>query len=88
MLSVAARAVQGEFASLGALRAAVCEQAKRIKLALSHEAVQLAGKECVASQPSVCSRAGLWLSRQAYTWHRGHPRTMCRAPTCFMGTFA
>ncbi len=46
MLSVAQRAVQGEFATLGALRAAVREQAKQIKLALSREAVQLAGKEC------------------------------------------
>ena len=46
MLSVAQRAMHGEFASLGELRAAMREQARQIKLALSREAVQLAGKEC------------------------------------------
>ena len=50
MLSIAQRAAQGEFASLAALRAAVHEQAKQIKLALTREAMQLAGKECAPSQ--------------------------------------
>ena len=67
MLSVAQRAVQGEFASLGALRAAVREQAKQIRLALSREAVQLAGKEC-APIKSIALK-GLW---------RQLPGTDCR----------
>ncbi len=53
MLSVAQRAVQGEFATLGVLRAAVREQAKQIKLALSREAVQLASKECALVRQSI-----------------------------------
>ena len=48
LLDVARRAAGGEFASLGALRAAMHAQSKRIRLALRREAVQLAEKECAA----------------------------------------